>query len=229
MSELVKCVIEDGIAEITLHNGKVNAISHELIAEFHQALDAAEKEKAIVILTSAGGLLSGGYDLKVMQKSMEDAMALVTEGSKLTRRMMAFPTPIIAACPGHAVAKGAFLLLCSDYRIGVEGDFKIGLNEVQIGMVMHHAGIEMARHAVTKKYFTRSVICGEMFSPEVAVEAGFLDQLVPADKLMATAKFVAKAMKGLNMRAHHGTKLKSREATLAAMDKAIEVDAKGSL
>ncbi|TNC82088.1 MAG: crotonase/enoyl-CoA hydratase family protein [Oleiphilus sp.] len=229
MSELVACKIENGVALITLQNGKVNAISHEVIEQLHVALDRAEEEKAIVILTSESGLLSGGYDLKTMQASPEQAIALVTEGSKLTRRMLAFPLPIITATPGHAVAKGAFLLLCSDYRIGAAGDFKIGLNEVAIGITMHYAGLEMARFGLANAYFNRAVICAEMFQPEEAQKAGFLDRVVPADQVMATAMAVAEGMKGLNLRAHKGTKLKAREAVLEAMDKAIETDAKGTL
>jgi enoyl-CoA hydratase len=227
--EFVNILIEDGVANITLQNGKVNAISHQVIAELNQSLDQAEEAKAVVVFTGQTGILSGGYDLKTMQKSMADAMALVTEGSKLTRRMLAFPTPIITACGGHAVAKGAFLLLCSDYRIGVKGAFKIGLNEVAIGMVMHHAGVEMARGRMPINYFNRSVINAEMFDPEQAVNAGFLDLLVEPEQLMATAKQVATQFKTLNMRAHHGTKLKVRKELLEAMDLAIELDAKGSL
>lgn len=227
--EFVDIQIEEGIATITLKNGKVNAISHPVIEQLNTALDQAEEQKAVVVLTGQPGILSGGYDLKTMQKSMDDAMALVTEGSKLTRRMLAFPTPIIAACGGHAVAKGAFLLLSSDYRIGVKGDFKIGLNEVAIGMVMHHAGVEMARGRMPINYFNRSVINAEMFNPEDAVKAGFLDLLAEAEQLMATAKQVASQFKTLNMRAHHGTKLKLRKELLEAMDQAIELDAKSSL
>jgi enoyl-CoA hydratase len=229
MSELVNCTIENGIATITLQNGKANAISHEVIEQFHSALDQAEAEKAIVIITGQPGLLSAGFDLKVMQAGPKEAIALVTEGSKLTRRMIAFPTPIITANPGHAVAKGAFILLCSDYRIGVKGPFKIGLNEVAIGITMHYAGLAMAKHGVDDSYFTRSVINAEMFDPEEAMEAGFLDKVVEPEALMDEAIACAETLKKLNMKAHHGTKLKAREDFIAEMDRAIEVDAKGTL
>jgi len=229
MMELVTVEIQDKIAKISLNNGKVNAISHQVIEELNAALDQAEEAKAVVILSGKEGILSGGYDLKTMQKSMTDAMALVTEGSKFTRRMMSFPFPIIVACTGHAVAKGGFLLLSADYRIGVEGSFKIGLNEVAIGMTMHHAGIEMARNRMPANYFNRSVMNAEMFSPEDAIKAGFLDQIVAPEQLMATAEQVAAQMKTLNMRAHHGTKIKARQAYLETMDKAIEIDSTGSL
>ena len=227
--ELVSIEIADKVAKITLSNGKVNAISHQVVEELNAALDQAEEAKAVVIITGQPGILSGGYDLKTMQKSMDSAMALVTEGSKLTRRIASFPFPIIAACPGHAVAKGAFILLCCDYRIGTEGAFKIGLNEVAIGMTMHHAGIEMARNRIPTNYLNRAVINAEMFDPENAVLAGFLDKVVAADQLMAEAETVAAQLKKINMRAHHATKLKVRKAELEIMDKAIEVDSTSSL
>ncbi len=227
--ELVNISIADQVATIQINNGKVNAISHQVIEELNAALDQAEAENAVVILTGQPGILSGGYDLKTMQKSMKDAMALVTQGSMLTRRMLAFPTPIIVACPGHAVAKGAFILLCADYRIGVEGPFKLGLNEVAIGMTMHQAGIEMARGRIPTNFFNRSVMNAEMFDPEAAVAAGFLDQVVAPDALMDEAKALAEQYKKLNMKAHHGTKVKARKALLDAMDAAIEFDKTSSL
>ncbi|WP_122580048.1 crotonase/enoyl-CoA hydratase family protein, partial [Pseudomonas viridiflava] len=175
MSDLVSYQLDDGIATLTLNNGKVNAISPDVIAAFNAALDQSEKDRAVVIVTGQPGILSGGYDLKVMTSSPEAASSLVTQGSTLARRMLSHPFPIIVACPGHAIAKGAFLLLSADYRIGVEGPFNIGLNEVQIGMTMHHAGIELARDRLRKSAFNRSVINAEIFNPEGAMQAGFLD------------------------------------------------------
>jgi enoyl-CoA hydratase len=227
--ELVNIELQDKVATITIQNGKVNAISHQVIAELNEALDQAEEAGAVVILTGQPGIFSGGYDLKTMQKSMKDAMALVEQGSTLTRRMLAFPTPIISACGGHAIAKGSFILLCSDYRIGVKGPFKLGLNEVAIGMTMHQAGIEMARGRIPTNFFNRSVINAEMFGPEDAVDAGFLDKVVEPDALMDEAKALAEEYKKLNMKAHHGTKVKSRKAFLEAMDAAIEADRHSSL
>lgn len=224
MSDLISYQLDDGIATLTLNNGKVNAISPDVIAAFNAALDRAEQDKAIVIITGQPGILSGGYDLKVMTSGPQNAINLVAAGSTLARRMLAHPFPIIVACPGHAVAKGAFILLSSDYRIGVEGPFSIGLNEVQIGMTMHHAGIELARDRLRKSAFHRSVINGEMFDPQGAVDAGFLDKIVPAEQLHATALAVAQQMKKINMTAHKNTKLKVRKALLEALDQAVELD-----
>lgn len=224
MSDLISYQLDDGIATLTLNNGKVNAISPDVITAFNAALDRAEQDKAIVIITGQPGILSGGYDLKVMTSGPQNAINLVAAGSTLARRMLAHPFPIIVACPGHAVAKGAFILLSSDYRIGVEGAFSIGLNEVQIGMTMHHAGIELARDRLRRSAFHRSVINGEMFDPQGAVDAGFLDKVVPAEQLHATALAVAQQMKKINMTAHKNTKLKVRKALLEALDQAVELD-----
>ncbi|UZA68452.1 crotonase/enoyl-CoA hydratase family protein [Pseudomonas viridiflava] len=226
MSDLVSYQLDDGIATLTLNNGKVNAISPDVIAAFNAALDQSEKDRAVVIVTGQPGILSGGYDLKVMTSSPEAASSLVTQGSTLARRMLSHPFPIIVACPGHAIAKGAFLLLSADYRIGVEGSFNIGLNEVQIGMTMHHAGIELARDRLRRSAFNRSVINAEIFNPEGAMQAGFLDQVVSVEALSETARTVATQLKKINMNAHGKTKLKSRKAFLDTLDAAIELDKK---
>ena len=224
MSDLIAYHLEDGIATLTLSNGKVNAISPDVITAFNAALDQAEQDRAVIIITGQPGILSGGYDLKVMTASPEQAIELVRQGSTLARRLLAHPFPVVIACSGHAVAKGAFLLLSVDYRIGVEGPFSIGLNEVQIGMTMHHAGIELARDRLRKSAFHRSVINGEMFTPLTAVDAGFLDKVVKPDELQAAALEAARQLKKINMRAHRNTKLKVRKELLETLDKAIEED-----
>jgi enoyl-CoA hydratase len=224
MSELISYTFEDGVATLTLCNGKVNAISPDVIAAFNAALDRAEQDRAVVVITGQPGILSGGYDLKVMTSGPQNAVALVAAGSTLARRMLAHPYPVIVACPGHAVAKGAFILLSADYRIGVEGPFNIGLNEVQIGMTMHHVGIELARDRLRKSAFHRSVINGEMFNPQGALDAGFLDKVVPVEQLQDAARAAALQLKKINMTAHRNTKLKVRKALLETLDAAIELD-----
>ena len=224
MSDLVTYELTDGIATVTVDNGKVNAISPEVIAALHAALDRSEADRAIVILTGTPGVLSGGYDLKVMMSGPQQAIDLVAAGSGLARRMLAHPLPIIVACPGHAVAKGAFLLLSADYRVGVDGPFRIGLNEVQIGMTMHHVGIELSRDRLRKSFFNRCVINAEMLEPREAMAAGFLDAVVEADQLMPAALATAEHMKKLNPVAHANTKVKARRALLETLDWAIEED-----
>lgn len=229
MNEFVTYQSEENYAIITINNGKANAISNEVVAGLNASLDKAEKEDKVVILTGTQGIFSGGFDLKVMKASPESALELVTKGSKLSLRMLSFSKPIIVACNGHAIAKGAFLLLSADYRIGVEGDFKIGLNEVMIGMTMHNAGIAIAKARLSEVYLNRSVNNAEIFSSKDAVKAGFLDTIVPENHLLPTAIKVAEMFTKLSKKAHAATKLKVRKPHLDNLAEAIELDLKTSI
>ena len=224
MNEFVTYQSEENYALITINNGKANAISHEVIEGLNAGLDKAATENKVVVLTGQNGIFSGGFDLKVMTKSPEAAKELVTKGSKLSLRMLSFPQPIIIACSGHAIAKGAFLLLSADYRIGVEGDFKIGFNEVMIGMTMHNAGIAIAKSRLSEVYVNRSVNNSEIYNPKDAVKAGFLDLIVPVDHLLPTTIKVAGMFSKLNKKAHAATKLKVRKQHLQDLENAIELD-----
>lgn len=226
MTDLVKYEIDGNIATITFQNGKVNAMSPDHMQAINDALDKAEEAGAVVMLVGQPGIFSAGFDLKVFQKDAKAGVEMVTMGSRLCHRLQSFPTPVVGVCTGHAIAQGCFTLLSCDYRIGVEGPFQLGLNEVQIGMTMHHAGIEMARFRLTPSFFQRSVINAEMYDPATAVAAGFLDKIVPADELMAAAKAEATRLAGLNMPAHKGTKMKTRAEQLEALDNAIATDYK---
>lgn len=224
MNEFVTYQSEDNFVVITIKNGKANAISHEVIHGLNRSLDKAQEENKVVILTGQNGIFSAGFDLKVMTKSSESAKELVIKGSKLSLRMLSFPQPIIVLCSGHAIAKGAFLLLSSDYRIGVAGDFKIGLNEVMIGMTMHHAGIAIAKARLSEVYLNRSVNNAEIYNPKEAIKAGFLDVIVPEKELLSTAIKVAEMFSKLNKKAHFETKLKVRKTHLKDLEKAIDLD-----
>ncbi|MFT4193483.1 crotonase/enoyl-CoA hydratase family protein [Ottowia sp.] len=226
MNGVVGYQLDEGVATLTLNNGKANAVSHAVLDGLNAGLDRAIADQAVVILTGQPGMLSGGYDLTVMKAGPAAVDALVTGGSSLALRMLAHPYPVIVACPGHAVAKGAFLLLSADYRIGVEGPYKIGLNEVAIGMTMHDAGIALARHRLHRPAFERSVVCGEMFDPAGALAAGFLDALAAPDQLMATAHAAAERLKKLDMAAHRNTKLKARKALLDELAAGIQADSR---
>lgn len=225
MTDLVDYKLNDGIAVITMQNGKVNAMSSAFFAELNAAFDQAEADKAVVILAGQPGIFSAGYDLKEMMTGKEAVVNLVRTGSTFSRRLLSFPMPVIAACTGNSIANGVFVLLSCDYRIGIEGPFQIGLNEMKIGMIMHHVGIEIPRARLLPSAFNRAVFNAEMFSPEDAATIGMLDVVVPADKLLETAMAEAERLKGLQLHCFTATKLKARKDLLATLDAAIEQDA----
>lgn len=230
MTDLVTYTFEDGIAVIQMDDGKANVLSPDMFAQLNTAFDKAEAAGAVVILTGReGGIFSGGYDLKIMMSGPEAAVALTCEGSRFALRILRHPFPVIAATGGHAIAMGAFTLLACDYRIGGDTGTKTGLNETQIGMVMHHFGIELAREFIPKHYLNRSMINGEIFGPDDAKQAGYYDVLADKDAVMATAMGAAKMMTMLNMRAFKGTKQKSRAALYEKLEWAIDVDSKMSV
>jgi enoyl-CoA hydratase len=109
-----------------------------------------------------------------------------------------------------------FLLLSGDYRVGVAGaSHKITANEVAIGMTLPHSAIEICRQRLNPAHFNRAVILAEIFSPDAAVGAGFLDTVVPAADMPAAARAAAELLATLDPGAHTATKLRARHATLS--------------
>ena len=224
MTNRVRYELEDSLATIAMDDGKVNAMSLGMIAELNAALDRAQADRAVVVLTGRPGVFSAGFDLPVLRSGGAHAVAMVRGGFELAERVLAFPTPVVVACTGHAVAMGVFLLLSGDYRLGAAGGYKITANEVAIGLTMPRPAVEILRQRLTPAYFNRAVTIAEPFSPDNAVEAGFLDRVVPADDLHATARALATQLRALDMAAHAERKLRARSATLAAVRAGIEAD-----
>jgi enoyl-CoA hydratase len=180
--------LRDEIATITLDDGKANALSHAVIDTIHEQLTRAEGEAAAVVVGGRPGRFSGGFDLSVMKAGPEGVRNLVTAGAELILRVYEFPLPVVIACTGHAVAAGAILLMAADVRVGTEGEFKIGLNEVAIGMPVPQFAVELARDRLSKRAFVPAVSHAHLFGPFDAVDAGYLDEVARADDVAAVAR-----------------------------------------
>lgn len=223
-SSFVTLRIDNGIAIITMNDGGKNLISPKMIQELNASLDKAEKQGAVVILTGSNEILSAGFDLKTLRSGAIKAFGMLMGGFKLAARLLAFRTPVIIACNGHAVAMGAFLLLSADYRIGVAGNYKIVTNEVAIGLTMPHTGVEVCRQRLAPVHFTRSVLLSEEYNPQSALDAGFLDRVTDADKLLDEALIKANDYSKLDLKAHYKSKLRARRDLLHTMRSAIATD-----
>jgi len=224
MGDLVAYDRSDAISTITMDDGKVNALSLEMLAELGAALDRAEADMVAVVLAGRAGTLSAGFDLRVLRGGGSDAFDMLMGGFALSVRMLTFPTPVVVACTGHAIAMASFLLLSADYRIGAAGPFRIGANEVAIGLTMPLAAVEICRARLAPAHFNRSVVNAEMYGPAGAVEAGFLDRVVDEADLVAAAQEAARALATLDMTAHAATKLRARAQALSAIRSAVEED-----
>lgn len=221
---LVSYQLESSIATITMDDGKVNALSLTMLSQINGALDQAQADGAVVVLTGRTGVFSAGFDLRVLRVGGDDAAAMLRGGFELAYRLLSFPAPVVLACTGHAIAMGAFLILSVDYRIGTSGSFKIMANEVAIGMTPPHAAIEICRQRLAPVHMQRALTLAEPHTPDEAVTAGFLDRAVPATDLPVVARGIATMLRSLDRGAHTATKLRLRRSTLEALRHAIDVD-----
>jgi enoyl-CoA hydratase len=224
MAELARYELDEGVATIAMDDGKVNALSIEMLRTVLECFDRAEKDGAVAVLTGREGYFSAGFDLKVFSERPDEIVEMLTLGARLSERILTFPTPVLVACGGHAIAAGTFGALAADVRIGVEGDFKLGLNEVRIGLTVPLYVIELARQRLTPAEFNRSLLTAHSYGPREAVAAGFLDRVVAPDELPAAARETAKELAGLNMDAHAATKQRVRAEAVAAFKAAVETE-----
>jgi enoyl-CoA hydratase len=227
-TQLVQYEVRDRIAYVTIANGKANALSPEVIAGLGDALtraeDAGETEVGAVVITGAPGMLTGGFDLKVMKTSAQAAGQLVTDGGELFARMYGSQIPIVVACTGHAIAAGALLLLGADARIGARGEFRIGLIETQLGMVLPRWAVELAQERLSKRHVQDATVGARIYDPDGAVDAGFLDSVAPPEALADTALAEARRWAELPRAAYRGQVKMCRGERLGRLSEAIAAD-----
>jgi enoyl-CoA hydratase len=215
MSEIVTSEMRGEVAVIHFDDGKANTFSLTSIPALNAALDEAEKQAKSIVIAGRPGRFSAGFDLSVMRSGDGAALGrMVRGGAELALRLYEYPLPVVVACTGHAIAMGAVLLLAADLRFGARGDFKLGLNEVAIGMTLPMFAVELANDRIARRHLQRLVNLAEMVDPQAAVEVGLLDRVVPPDALLATAVEEATRLSTLDLRAHYGTKKNLRGPTL---------------
>jgi enoyl-CoA hydratase len=188
--------VDGDVATIAFDDGKANALSHAAIDSLHALLDRAEQDAAAVVVAGRPGRFSGGFDLSVMKGGPVGVRDLVTAGAELILRVYEFPIPVVIACTGLAVAAGAILLMAADVRVGTEGECKIGLNEVAIGMPVPQFAVELARDRLAKQHFVAAVNHARLFAPFDAVDAGYLDEVARPDDVVAVAQARAAELAG---------------------------------
>jgi enoyl-CoA hydratase/carnithine racemase len=214
MSELVTYTLAGDVASIVMDDGKANALSIAMLAELHAAFDRAESDGAVVVLAGRDGRFTGGFHLPTLRARGEEAGTMLRSGFDLAVRILTFPMPVVVACTGHAVAQGAILLCSADERIGAAGPYTITLNEAAIGLVVARSMIEIGRHRLNPSHVHRVFTLAEAYSPDRAVEAGFLDRVVPPDDVLAVALDAARGYASLDRKAHGATKARVQEDML---------------
>ncbi len=207
--------ITNGIALIRMDDGKANAINFEMIAALNAALDQAEAEAKAIVLAGRDGRFSGGFDLNAFASLGADGVyKLLDAGAELLVRLYGGPLPVVAACTGHAIAMGTFILHACDTRVGASGEYKIGANEAITGMNLPIFAMELSRDRLNPTHLTRATVQGFIYDPAGAVEAGYLDMAVPLDKVEATAVGIAGQLAQLPGASYAWNKAAIRKNTL---------------
>lgn len=218
----------DGVLIVHLDDGKANALTFEIIAAIHEAIDEAEADEGIgaLVLHGREGRFSGGFDLGVMLGGdLTATIELVADGGALVRRLYGCSVPVVAACTGHALAAGALVLLGCDVRVGADVEAKVGLNEVAIRMVLPDWAFTIAEERLSNRHLQRALATARITTPRDAIDVGFIDEVVPADAVLDRALAVAAELAGtLDASAYARTIAILRGPALEAMDRQIAAD-----
>lgn len=219
----IECTIADGVASVTMNDGKVNAMTFDMLDALADAAKRAREAGAMLVIRSGSAkAFSAGFDMRVLGSGdLDAARRMLRAGAQLIVDLLGHPHPVIAICEGHAYPMGAFLLLASDIRIGAVGDYRIGLNEVSIGIPVPDFALALAQSRVPASHLARVTTLGRMLTPAEALAAGFLDQLVQTPDIESSVKVQLADLSDINFAAHASTKKRLRANTIAAIEAAI--------
>ncbi|NKC15061.1 MAG: crotonase/enoyl-CoA hydratase family protein [Gammaproteobacteria bacterium] len=223
MEDMLTIETHGKVALLKIDDGKANVVSEAFSKAVNEGLDAALESAAAVVLAGRPGCFSAGFDLGVIRAGTPaQATAMRQAGARTMHRLFTHPQPVVMACSGHALAAGALILLAGDTRIGISGDFKIGLNETAIGLALPAYGLELAKARMPPYHHTKSVIQAHIHTPESAIEAGYLDEVVAPEALMDTALERAAQLAAMPAEAYATVKQRMRDAAAQAMAAAID-------
>lgn len=206
----------DGVAHIHIDDGKVNAINAALLTDLLAALARAETDKAIVVLYGKKGLFSAGFDLKTFLRGPDPARELLRLGIITLLRLLRFPFPVVTFCEGHAYPGGAFLMLCSDVRIALDGDFVVGMNETEIGLDLPDYVLALAKHRLNISGQV-AISTARMFDPIEGKIAGYYDFVGSQSEIDAFLDATLIRLRKVDKTAFKSTKMRMNEETIEAV------------
>ena len=220
--QIATLTTEGDVSIITLNDGKANVFSPEMSSTVSNLLDQVPGDKGSLVITGRPGIFSAGFDLKIISSGDADAVvAMVKAGFTLLARIYNFPRPVIAACSGHGVALGAFLLCCADYRLGAKGQFIVQANETRNNMSIPTPILEISKSRISKTHWYRAILNAEAYPVEKAIEPGYLDEVTEPDNLMIRAMEVANDLATLGHPHYKLTKDLDQKETLKRIHDAI--------
>ena len=194
-----------------MRHGPANALDPALVRQLGESLDEAERDGRPLVLTGNDRFFSAGLDLAGLPADREEMGEFVDAFDELVRRLFLFPCPTVAAVNGHAVAGGAILAAACDVRIGATGSYRIGVSEVQLGVVFPATAFEVLRAAIPAARTADVLLRGRLTGPEDAVTNGFLHELTEPEELAARAAERAEELGALPRGAYTHTKRELRD------------------
>ena len=211
----VKVENRDGVALIQFDDGKKNAITPGAAAQIFSGLEEAEANADAIVIAGRPGSFCAGFELATMTSGDQEAIGeLSLAGAKILLKLYGTGKPLVAACTGHAFTIGALWLLACDTRIGEEGKYKFAMVETAMGMVLSDWCMEPLKARLNPTQFLPVVTQSVTLDPAGAVDAGFLDRLVPEGEAIDAAVELAAELDKLHARAYAGNKLGPRQQSL---------------
>ena len=223
-TEPLSYTLEGTTAVLRMDDGKANALSDAMIDALGAALDRAEKEASAIVLVGRPDRFCAGFDLKIMMSGPDNAKALLRRGAALLMKLYGVSIPLVIACTGHALAGGALVLLTGDVRVGSIGAYRIGLNEVSIGMPVPVLAMELARDRITSSDLGRATLEATIYGPEDAARVGYLDVALAPEAVLPRAMAEATRLSALARTAFTATKQRLRGKTIAHILGTLEED-----
>jgi len=220
----VSYTLEHQLAIVTMDDGKANALSKPMIADVLAALTRAEQEASAMVLVGRPDRFCAGFDLRVMMSGPEAAKDLLRTGSELLLRLYGATIPLVIACTGHALAGGALVVLTGDHRIGASGAFRLGLNEVSIGLPVPVLAMELARDRLLPTELSRATLMAQIYEPDAALRAGYLDAVAAPEAVLDQARAEATRLAALPRSAYRATKSRLRGKTIDHIRASLDAD-----
>ncbi len=202
MNQVFQLTVDaDGIATLTIdkQGSSMNTIDEVFINELRESIDRISSDAAIkgVILTSGKEAFLAGADLKGIEERADNAPNVdnkttfdgIWSLSSQFRRLETCGKPVVCAINGTAVGGGTEIALACHYRVVADNPkIKLGLPEVQIGLLPAGGGTQRLPRLIGIQNAIPFLLQGNSVTPQKALDAGFINQVVPADQLMAAAK-----------------------------------------
>jgi enoyl-CoA hydratase len=224
MSETIQLEMNAGIATLRLDRPPANALDLSFItalADTFTELEDRDDLRALIV-TGAGRFFSAGLDLKMVPTySRDEQRALANNLNRMVGRLYGLPLPVVAAVNGHSIAGGVIVALSCDYRIGAEGDYKIGLTEARVGVVFPVGPMAVVQNELSHSSARRAVLRARNVGPQEALAEGLLDELQPAEALLARATEIAEEMAALPRESFGRIKRQMRAVALARINEAV--------